>query len=136
MFRAIVETQWKWSRGAVLLATLVAFVIPLGSLQSAKDAWNPADFVTRMQVWGIAYALLAGAVGLLVALIAWGHDHRGQHVYALTLPITRARYVLMRLGAGMLFLAPPVVALLLSGLIVSASGLIPVGLHAYPIALA
>lgn len=135
MFRAIVETQWKWSRTAVLLATLIAFAIPLGSLQQASDAWNPAEFVRRMQTWGVAYALLAAGAGLLIALIAWGHDHRGRHTYALSLPVSRARYVLMRLGAGAIFLAPPILAVLASSLIVAASGAIPNGLHAYPIAL-
>jgi hypothetical protein len=88
-----------------------------------------------MQLWGVAYALLAGGAGLLMALIAWGHDHRGRHTYALSLPVSRARYVLMRLGAGAIFLAPPILAVLASSLIVAASGLIPNGLHAYPIAL-
>jgi hypothetical protein len=91
--------------------------------------------VSRMQLWGVAYALLAGGVGLLVSLVAWGHDHRGRHTYALSLPVSRARYVLMRLGAGALFLAPPMIAVFAGSLVVAMSGLIPNGLHAYPIAL-
>jgi hypothetical protein len=135
MFRAIVATQWKWSRGMVLLATLIAFAVPLGSLQTARDSWNATQFVYQMQQWGVAYALLAAGLGLVIALVAWGHDHRGRHTYALSLPITRARYVLMRLGAGALFLIPPILAVLAASLIVAASGLIPEGLHAYPIAV-
>ena len=135
MLTAITKTQWKWTRSVVLLATLIAFAIPLASLQSARNAYSAGDFVSHMQVWGIGYALLAAGTGLLVALAAWGPDHRGRHVYALSLPVTRARYALLRYTAGAMFIAPPVVAVLASAMIVSLNSAIPVGLHAYPIAL-
>lgn len=136
VFRAIVQTQWKWTRTVVLLASLAAFGLPLASLQSARDAMTPQHFIGIMQSWGVGYALLAGLSGLVVALAAWGHDHQGRHVYALALPIVRTRYVLLRFGAGALFLALPAVALLLGALAVRAGGSIPEGLHAYPFALA
>jgi hypothetical protein len=135
MFTAITKTQWKWTRAVILLATVLGFTIPLISLQFARDAFNAADFVGRMQVGGVAYTLLAAGTGLLVALAAWNHDHRGRHVYALSLPVTRARYAMLRFGAGALFLVPPVLAVLVGATVVSLSSAIPAGLHAYPVAL-
>ena len=136
MFRAIVETQWKWTRGYALVATILGFVIPLASLQAAHAKFEAGAFVSTMSAFGAAYAMLAGATGLAVGFLAWSHDHRGRHVYALSLPVTRARYSLMRLGAGALFLVPPVLAVLLGGIAVAVFGAIPEGLRAYPVALA
>jgi hypothetical protein len=135
MFGMIVRTQWKWTRTLVLLATVAGFAVPLASLQSASSNSSPRGFVLTMQSFGVAYALLAAGVGLAVALAAWTHDQRGRHIYALSLPVSRARYVLMRLGAGAIFLAPPTVAVLIGALVVSLFGSLPAGLHAYPVAL-
>ena len=133
MFKAILETQWKWTRGVVLAATLAGFAIPIASLQAAHAASNESqiEFVSTMQLWGAAYALLAAALGLFVAFAAWAHDHRGRHVYALSLPISRARYALMRFGAGATFLAPTVIAVFAACVLVSTLGGIPEGLRTY-----
>lgn len=136
MFKAIVETQWKWTRAYALVATIIGFVLPLASLQVAQRRETPQEFVGTMSSWGAAYALLAAALGLIVAFMAWGHDHRGRHVYALILPVSRSRYALMRLAAGVMFMLPPVVAVLLGGIAVAALGTIPPGLQSYPVALA
>lgn len=135
MFRAILMTQWKWSRLIILLATIAGFVLPLASLQSASTAFDAATFVTAMQAWATGYALLAAMVGLLVALSAWQPDHAGRHVYALSLPVSRARYTALRFGAGSVFLAIPIVAVLIGCLVVAGIGAIPAGLHAYPLEL-
>lgn len=135
MFRAILLTQWKWSRVIVLLTTITGFALPLASLRTAATAYSPVEFVFSMQRWAVGYALLAAAAGLLVALSAWQHDHAGRHVYALSLPVTRARYTALRFGAGALFLALPIAAVLIGCLIVAMSGIIPDGLHAYPLEL-
>src|SRR5438067_13369733 len=90
MFRAIAVTQWKWTRTVALLATVAAFSLPLAALQSARQASTPLEFIAAMQAWGLGYALLAAGVGLAVALAAWGHDHQGRHVYALSLPVSRS----------------------------------------------
>jgi hypothetical protein len=131
----MVFTQWKWTRTVLLLVCLAGFGLPLASLQSARDADTPQRVIAIMQTWGVAYALLAGLTGVVVALAAWGHDHQGRHVYALSLPLSRARYVLLRFGAGALFLLAPTLAVLLGALVVAVSGAIPEGLHAFPFAL-
>lgn len=135
MFRAITETQWKGTRGAALLATFVAFMIPLMALGAARQTSNAFQFVQAIGNWGPGYAMVAAGAGLLVALSAWSPDHRGRHVYALTLPVPRWQYALMRYGAGALFLAAPIAGTLAGTLVVTLSGDIPAGLHAYPLAL-
>jgi len=135
MFRAIAVTQWKWTRTVALLATVAAFSLPLAALQSARQASTPLEFIAAMQAWGLGYALLAAGVGLAVALAAWGHDHQGRHVYALSLPVSRSHYALLRFGSGAVFLVPVAVGLFLGCLAVVASGAIPEGLHAFPVSL-
>jgi hypothetical protein len=135
MFEAILRTQWQSTRAMVLLTTLLAFALPLASVASASEIGNPQSFINTMQSWGGGYAVLAALLGLLVALAAWRPDHAGRHVYALTLPIPRTRYTLFRFGAGAAFLAPSVAALLIGALIVTFSGTVPNGLHAYPVAI-
>jgi hypothetical protein len=135
MFEAILRTQWKATRAVALLTTLTSFALPLASLQAASDSSNPQAFIGTMQSWGGGYSVLAAMLGLLVALAAWRPDHVGRHVYALSLPIARSRYALMRFGAGATFLAPGIIALLIGALAVTLSGAVPQGLHAYPIAL-
>jgi hypothetical protein len=138
MFAAILRTQWKWTRGAALLGFVLGFAIPLlslFSLRSTSVGFAAASVVREMQQYGILYAVLAGASGLACAMLSWGHDHRGRHVYALSLPITRSRYAAMRLGAGALFLLVPAAGVLLGSLIGVATAAIPTGLHAYPLSL-
>ena len=135
MFLAILRTQWSATRTLVLLAAIIAFGVPLASFEAASGAETPFIFVQRMQEWGTAYAILAAIAGLLVGMAAWRQDQQGRHVYALSLPIARMRYTLFRFAAGGVFLAPVVAAVLIGASLVSLTGAIPNGLHAYPIAL-
>ena len=139
MFRAILATQWKWTRGILLVATCLTFALPLLSMRAAAQAlveMNARDLLARVQAFGVFYALSAGLVGLLVAAMVWNSDHRGRHVYALSLPVERWKYVGMRFGAGAATLGAPIVALWLGAIIAIASVEIPSGLHAHPTALA
>jgi hypothetical protein len=138
MFAAILRTQWKWTRGFSLVAFVIGFAIPLMSLlalETGRVQFSPNLIVRNMQTFGLFYALLAGAAGLGCAMFAWGHDHRGRHVYALSLPIPRATYTGMRFAAGSLFLLIPVLGVLIGSLVGIAAIRIPTGLHAYPVAL-
>lgn len=137
MFKALMAVQWKWSKGAALLATILGFAIPLASVQiSPPEYMGPGSVVARMQEFGIAYALLAGGVGLAFALLAWSADHKGRHVYALALPVNRSRYAAMRFGAGSLFLLLPSLGVLVGCLLAVVLMHVPAGLHAYPVSLA
>jgi hypothetical protein len=136
MFGVMLKTQWKWTRMALLLCVLAAFAMPLMSVNSNIQEPAPRVLINNMQTWGIAYAVLAGVAGLLLAWLAWASDHRGHHVYALSLPVARWQYVLMRFAAGVAFLVPIVTALAIGAVLATSSaGVVPNGLHAYPLAL-
>jgi hypothetical protein len=85
--------------------------------------------VTSLQAFGIAYPLLAGAAGLLLSLSAWTSDHRGRHVYALSLPVARWRYVLMRYQSGLVLLLLPMLGIWLGAILATRFIHIPPGLH-------
>lgn len=140
MFRQILYTQWKWSGLGVAAATLVAFALPILSVQSAgitEPTWLDARvLLPEMEAWSRVYPALALAIGLLAGTMAWTHDHRGKHVYALTLPLARWHYVLLRFGAGLAMLVVPIAALWLGGVLASSMAVIPPGLQTYPHALA
>lgn len=140
MYSAILKLQWKWTRIAALIAVVLGFAIPLTSMRQfdAREGgyMRLADLIIAMQGFGPMYAMVAAGTGLAFALLAWTPDHRGRHVYALSLPVTRARYAMMRFGAGATFLLAPAVAVLLGALITVALVNLPAGLHAYPLSLA
>lgn len=139
MFRVILATQWKWTRGVLLAATLLAFALPLLAMRDASralDDMNANELLHRMQGFGTVYAMAAAFIGLVVAAMAWTSDHAGRHVYALSLPIERWRYVALRFGAGAVTIAPTVIALWLGAIVALASVEIPAGLHGHPLGLA
>jgi hypothetical protein len=137
-FAVILESQWRWSRMVVALGTIAGFLLPVLSLQGATTGAKalPPDALLRLlQSWGILYPLLAALLGLLVAMSAWAPDHRGRHVHALSLPIPRWRYVLLRFSAGLVVLVPPMLAVLLGAVLATGTAVIPAGLQGYAWAL-
>src|SRR2546430_2874262 len=140
MFCVMLYSQWKWTRLIVALGSIAAFALPLVSVQGAARAdSNPlqaGELLQAVQSWGTLYPVLAAALGLLVAIATWAPDHRGRHVHALSLPLARWRYVLLRFGAGTTLLAAPVIAVSAGALLATWSATIPAGLQGYPVALA
>jgi hypothetical protein len=140
MFRAILYSQWKWSRLIVALGAIAGFALPLVSLQGAARAdRSPLEaeaLLHAVQAWGVLYPLLAAALGLLVAIVTWAPDHRGRHIHALTLPLPRWRYVLLRFATGATVLAGPILGVSIGALIAVAAATLPPGLHGYPLGLA
>lgn len=134
-WRVLLETQWTWTRGVLLLGSIVVFALPLVAIETAVGAKSEVAFIGTMQAWGIGYAFAAGGIGLLIAIAAWSYDHRLRHVYALSLPIARWRYVVQRYTAGLVLLALPTLALLAGAEIAAHSSAVPSTLHAYPIPL-
>jgi hypothetical protein len=140
MFKAIMKVQWKWSRAAVLVATIFGFALPLVSvrlilMEPTYSRVTPGQIIRSMQDAAGFYAFLAGFVGLSVAFLAWNPDQKGRHIYALSLPVSRARYALMRFGAGSLFLLVPALGVLLGCLVAAGVANIPTGMQAYPLEL-
>jgi hypothetical protein len=140
MFRVMLYSQWKWCRLIVLLGTVAAFALPIVSLQGAARAdrspLQAAELLEALQKWGVLYPVLAAALGLLVALATWAPDHRGRHVHALSLPLPRWRYVLLRFAGGVVLLAAPILAVMTAALLATGTATIPEGLQSYPLALA
>jgi hypothetical protein len=140
MFRVILYAQWKWSRLVVTLGTIAAFILPILSVQGASplpaSPMRAGEILTMVQAWGVLYPVLAAALGLLVAIATWAPDHRGRHVHALSLPLPRWRYVLLRFGAGLVLLAAPALAVLAGAVFATRFAAIPSGLQGYPVALA
>jgi hypothetical protein len=140
MFTSILRIQWGWSRLVVVLGVIVCFLLPVLTVQQvgliAADDWLIWRLLDRVAFWGVWYAALAATLGLLLATYAWAADHHGKHVYALSLPIPRWYYVLLRFGAGLVLIAAPILALWLSAVIATAVAPIPQGLQAYPHTLA
>ena len=134
VWRVSVETHWRWLSPAVLMAVVAAFAVPILSVRTAS-AMEIRNFLARMQEWSVAYAFLAAGTGLMLAIMIWSADHRGRHVYALSLPMARWRFVLLRLACGALFLLLPVIALFISAEIAGHRSLIPAGLHVYALSL-
>lgn len=139
MFRQILSVQWKWSRLAVALLALAGFAVPMflvrGLGDPAADRWQILAVLSAIQRWGYMFPLLAAASGLALALTAWGPDHAGRHVYALTLPLPRWHFALLRYGAGAVLLLAIVAGVLVGSLIAVASATLPPGLRAYPLAV-
>lgn len=140
MFKQILYTQWKWSAWAVVLATIAAFAVPVITVQRAgvidPTTYDVVQMLGQMRDLGVLYPLLALAAGLTLALTSWAADHKGNHVYALTLPIPRWYYALLRLGAGAVLLAPAAVALWVGALLATAQSRVPQGLSTYPNSIA
>jgi hypothetical protein len=139
MFRVILYSQWKWSRLIVVLGTVAGFALPIMSMQGAARAdsspLGAGQLLQAVQSWGVLYPVLAAALGLLVGIATWAADHRGRHVHALSLPLPRWRYVLLRFGGGVALLAAPILAVLVGALLATWSATIPAGLQGYPVAL-
>jgi hypothetical protein len=140
MFRQILYTQWKWSGTGIVAVSIAAFVLPILTVQEAgvpDPTWLDArQLLPAIEYWSWVYPVLALGTGLLAATTAWTHDHRGHHVYALSLPLPRWQYVLLRYSAGLVFLVVPVVLLWVGAMLATTMTVIPPGLHAYPHALA
>ena len=140
MFRVMLYGQWKWSRLIIVLATVAGFALPIisvqGAVESEQSPLRVEELLDAVQKWGVLYPVLAAALGLLVAIMTWAPDHRGRHVHALSLPLPRWRYVLLRFFCGALLLAAPVLAVLAGSLLATGTATIPPGLQGYPAALA
>jgi hypothetical protein len=140
MFRAILYTQWKWTRPAVLLAVLIAGYIPVAALRAmpykTADTYYIPALYRDIAAASTYYQWLALFVAVIVAISAWQADGHRQHVYALSLPVPRWQFVLMRFGAGAALLGVVAAAVGLFGGVAAAIAPLPPMLHAYPFGLA
>lgn len=140
MYQPMLFIHWRQARLALLPLVVASFGLPLlsvGGLGGSLEAsWEAYRALGASELWLPFYPLLAGAIGVIMALTSWNWDHQLKHVYALSLPVARWEYVLLKMGAGMVLCLVPTAALWLGAHLASSSVTLPEGLHAYPNALA
>ncbi|MGE0158396.1 MAG: hypothetical protein AB7T31_03235, partial [Gemmatimonadales bacterium] len=140
MVQPMLFVHWKQARMLLLPFVVAAFGLPLLVVQGF--GWAGADvpvsleayqILASYQVWLPYFPLLAAGVGAVLALTAWNWDHQLGHVYALSLPVARWEYVLLKMGAGAVLVLVPASALWIGAHIASASIAMREGLRACPI---
>ncbi|MDH4046382.1 MAG: hypothetical protein OEY20_06265 [Gemmatimonadota bacterium] len=141
MFRAVCRLQWKASFTAVALIAVAGFIVPLLAVQRAgfavgdRRAWDLVTMLAAVESAGSLFQILAIMLGLTLSVSAWSADHQGDHVYALTLPVPRWYYVLLRFGAGVVLILPVTLAVGL-GCALAIQGIdLPAGLRSYGTAI-
>jgi len=132
--------HWKQVRWPLLPFAVLAFGLPLLSIQGLGGDLISDPLIPAFSDWAIvslpAYPALAFLTGVLLALTAWNWDHQLNHVYALSLPLARWEYALLKMGAGAALALVPTLSLWIGAHIAAASVVLPEGLHAYPNQLA
>ncbi len=140
MYQPMLFIHWKQSRLLLLPLVVAAFGLPLLSVQGLGDALRADSFAAAYSEWGALsltiYPMLAFLVGVCLALTAWNWDHRLNHVYALSLPLARWEYAMLKMSAGVLLALIPVGAVWIGAHVASAVAVLPAGLSAYPNQLA
>jgi hypothetical protein len=141
VFKQVLLAQWLWARLALVVLAVVGFGIPLASVFYGANLAGAAE--PRVGEWLVAadrvaqvlpyFALL---VGVLVGVLAWAPDLAGRHVYALSLPVSRAYFVTLRFAAGVVLSLVPAGAFAFGAAIASVAVTLPPGVHAHPVAVA
>lgn len=143
MYKSMLFLHWKQVRHALVLLVMASFGLPLltvtglgtppGTESASLEAYR---FIEGFQDWLMFFPMLASGIGLTLALTAWNWDHQLNHVYALSLPMTRWEYTLQKLLAGLTLALLPAAGMWLGALLAAASLTLPEGLNAYPTELA
>ena len=139
MFSQMLYAQWKWNRDFLAFFTVAFFAIPLGVLMFALPeygTWSTREYITWGQVVGGFSTIFAVIAGIAIAAQGYGVDERGGHIYALSLPITRRRFLGYRALGGFALLALPALGLWLGGTLAATQIELPPTLRAYAGALA
>ena len=134
-YRALLSEQWKHQRvelAVLAIASAAAIPVTLWTNAPGSYANRPSVLLDSSAEIGIVAAPLALLVGLLLAGRPYALDSRLRHVYALSLPLPRARYALLRTVSGLTFSILPAAGFLI-GAIVGAQVLPPnIAIRAYP----
>jgi len=141
MFQQMLAIQWKSGKIGVGILTVLAFGLPLMAVQNIAVPDNylgPSGVTAEVlfmswQFWLPTFPALAALAGIVLALNAWNWDHKAEHVYPLSLPLSRSQYAMLKALAGMTLLMVPVAALGFSSVLAVMVTDIPNGLHPYPL---
>src|SRR5687767_14368646 len=104
--------QWKVSRWGVLALGIMCLALPVLILRvkgviAVEPTMVREGLILAQRSVTVMWPALAVVAGLTFAMTAWSWDHSGKHVYALTLPLPRWEYVLLKLGAGVAMMSIP-----------------------------
>ena len=143
MYQPMLYVHWKQIRVGLIPFIVASFALPilmvqgLGVTPGMDSATMEAyRMVNEFQIFLPAFPMLAAGIGGTLALSAWNWDHQHKHVWALSLPLARWEYAMLKMGAGAVLALLPVTALWLGAHIAAASIELPTGLNAYPNQLA
>jgi len=139
MYQPMLYVHWKQVKLVLVPFAVAAFSLPLLVVQGLTT--EPGGSVVPALAadsssWLPLFPLLAGSLGVVLALTAWTWDHRLGHVYALSLPVARWEYALLKMAAGIVLGLLPTAALWIGAHVATASVTLPAGLTAYPNQLA
>lgn len=143
MYQPMLFLHWKQVRLGLALLVVAAFALPL--LASEGLGTPPGvdvaslyayRFVGSFDAWLPFFPALAILIGMTLALTSWNWDHQLNHVYALSLPVTRWQYTVKKLLAGVTLALLPAAGFWVGAHVAAASINLPEGLHAYPNELA
>ena len=139
MFRQMLFAQWKWSRDILLFFTITCFAVPFvvtWLIVPVMGGATPRQLVRVGESAGGALLVLSLLLGGYIAALGWTADARSGHVYALTLPVTRRRFLALRaIGASCLFMIPAL-ATWLGGVILGSQLTLPDALDVHAAMLA
>lgn len=142
MYQPMIYLHWRQVRVGLIPFVVAAFGLPLLLVQG-MGGYDPQSagvaayqYLVNAQVWLPVFPALAAATGMTLALTSWNWDHQLNHVYALSLPISRWKYATLKMGAGLVLGLIPAAGFWLGVHLAVASVSLPEGLNAYPNALA
>lgn len=141
MSMQMLKLHWRAARWPMLPVLIAAFGLPLMAGWSTWDSADGAGTLEMMSawsvidgaaVWGLSFPVLAAVGGAVIGLCAWTWDHKHDHIYALSLPIARWKYVAIKFGGGTVLVAATTGVFALGAGLSSMLADLPMGLRAYP----
>ena len=139
MFGQTLYVQWKWNRDFLAFYTLVAFAAPLVILWVALPRLGLSSARELVQVGGlvgVVASVISVCAGMTIAWQGYGVDERAGHIYALSLPITRTRALVMRAAAALILLTVPATGVWVGSALAAGQVALPANLHSYAGSLA
>ena len=143
MMTQVLRTQWLATRWLLLPLILIGIGLPQAMVRvallesqrfSTQSVLGSAVLLQALQAYSVVFPYLAGITGALIALATWNWDHRVGHVYALSLPVTRGQYTLLKLWAGAVMMLIAALAVWIGAWLATSMVQIPDGVRAYPFA--
>ncbi len=139
MYQPMLFLHWKQISMVLALLVVASFGLPLLAVEGlgtppGLDAGSLEAYrlVLASQTWAAFFPALAAAIGIILGLSAWNWDHQLNHIYPLSLPLTRWEYTMLKMGAGVTLALLPVVGMWLGAHLATAFLTLPAGLNAYP----